>query len=222
MTADPEHRIEPFWDAQLAIAAVIALYVALPERLSIGPRWAVPTLCGVLLVTLAFATPWNSKRPPSHSTGRRRLAFAMLSLVSIANLASLVRLIYDLINGHGLAGRTLLGAAVVVWLSTVLVFAVWYWEFDRGGPIVRSRKEEVDGRKPDFFFQQMDPGVWKWKDWMPSFVDYLYLSFTNATAFSPTDVMPLSATAKMLMLAQSTSAFITVVLVGARAVNILH
>ena len=225
MTAEPEqtaHRIEPFWDSQLAIALVIALYLTLPERLSIGPRWAVPSLCAALLGTLAFATPWNAKVPPSHSTGRRNLAFAMLGLVSIANVASLVRLIYDLIEGHGLAGRTLLGAAVVVWLSTVLVFAVGYWEFDRGGPIVRSRKEEVEQRKPDFFFQQMDPGVWKWKGWMPSFVDYLYLSFTNATAFSPTDVMPMSAKAKMLMLAESTSAFVLVVLVGARAVNILH
>jgi hypothetical protein len=222
MTAENNHRIEPFWDSQLAIAVVIALYLALPERLSLGPRWAVPALCGALLATLAYATPWNSKQPPSHSRGRRNLAFVMLGLVSLANLAALARLIHDLIDGHGLGGRTLLGAAFVVWFSSVLIFGVWFWELDRGGPVVRSHKQEDADAMPDFFFQQMDPSVPSKPGWMPAFVDYLYMSFTNATAFSPTDVLPLSAKAKLLMLAQSLSAFVTVVLVGARAVNILH
>lgn len=218
------HRIEPFWDAQAAIAVVLVLYALLPERLTLGPRWAVPGLCGVLLAALVYATPWRSSTPPAASANRRRLAIVVVSVVSATNLAALVRLVSDLISVGGLSGRTLLGAAATLWLAQVLVFAVLYWEVDRGGPVVRSDATAVATRLPDFFFPQMDPdvyGVQSPRGWMPGFVDYLYLSCTNATAFSPTDTMPFTHTAKLLMLVQSAGSFVTVALVAARAVNIL-
>jgi uncharacterized membrane protein len=216
------HRIEPFWDAQLAIALVLVLYALLPERLSLGPRWAVPVLCGVLLAVLAYATPWSSDTPPARDAQRRRLAIATIAVVSAVNFAALVELVVDLVSAHGVSGRTLLGAAATLWLATVLVFAVLYWEVDRGGPALRSHAELVGPVGPDFFFPQMDQDAPAPPGWMPSFVDYLYLSFTNATAFSPTDTMPFTAQAKLMMLAQSVTSFVTVALVAARAVNILH
>ncbi|MCW3017618.1 MAG: hypothetical protein JWO02_4710 [Solirubrobacterales bacterium] len=216
------HRIEPFWDAQLAIATVLVLYALLPDPLTLGPRWAVPTLCGVLLAALAYATPWGSDTPPARTATRRRLAILVIALVAVANLGALLQLVIDLISANGLSGRTLLRAAGTVWLATTLVFAVLFWELDRGGPAVRSDQEAVRDHYPDFMFPQMDSGAPAPIGWMPGFVDYLYLSFTNASAFSPTDTMPFTHTAKLLMLSQSVASFVLVVLVTARAVNILQ
>jgi uncharacterized membrane protein len=216
------HRIEPFWDAQGAIAVVLALYALLPERLSLGPGWAVPALCGVLLGVLMWATPWNATTPLKRDTRLRHLALTVIAAVALVNFAALVELVNDLISAHGLSGRTLLSAAATLWLATVLVFAVMYWEIDRGGPIVRSHEDAAHTAVVDFFFPQMDDGAPAPAGWMPGFVDYLYLSFTNATAFSPTDTMPFTHRAKLLMLAQSVTSFVTVALVAARAVNILH
>ncbi|MCW3040136.1 MAG: conserved rane protein of unknown function, partial [Solirubrobacterales bacterium] len=145
-----------------------------------------------------------------------------IAAVALVNLTALVELVRDLISADGLSGRTLLGAAATLWLATVLVFAVLYWEVDRGGPVLRSHPEEVQSAPPDFFFPQMDDGAPAPPGWMPGFVDYLYLSFTNATAFSPTDTMPFTSTAKLMMLGQSITSFVTVALVAARAVNILN
>jgi uncharacterized membrane protein len=216
------HRIEPFWDAQLAVAVVLVLYALLPERLSLGPRWAVPALCGVLLAALASATPWSSATPPVRSANLRRLAILVIAFVGAANVGALLQLVIELISGQGLSGRTLLRAAGTVWLATVLVFAVLFWELDRGGPVVRSHADAVRDRYPDFMFPQMDRDAPAPIGWMPGFVDYLYVSFTNATAFSPTDTMPFTHTAKLLMLIQSVASFVLVVLVTARAVNILQ
>jgi uncharacterized membrane protein len=220
-----DHRIEPFWDAQLAVGVVLLLYASLPERLTLGPRWAVPALCGLLLAVLASATPWRRGMPAARTATRRRLAIAVIALVGAANLTALVQLVVDLISVEGLSGRVLLRAAATLWLATVLVFAVLFWEVDRGGPAVRSDEILVRAVLPDLVFPQMAPdalGTLAPHGWMPSFVDYLYLSFTNATAFSPTDTMPFTATAKLLMLAQSLGSFVTVALVAARAVNILQ
>lgn len=219
------HRIEPFWDAQLAIAVVLLLYASLPSSLTLGPRWAVPVLCGILLAVLAYATPWRSDTPPARTATRRRLAIVVIVLVSAANLTALVQLVVDLVSAQGLSGRVLLRAAATLWLAAVLVYAVLFWELDRGGPAVRSDAALVRLELPDFVFPQMDPdvlGTLAPAGWMPSFVDYLYLSFTNASAFSPTDTMPFTTRAKLLMLAQSVGSFVTVVLVTARAVNILQ
>lgn len=215
------HRIEPFWDAQLAIGVVLVLYALLPDQLSLGPWWAVPALCGVLLAVLAYATPWNADSPPRRNARLRVLAIVVIGAVAIVNFAALVELVVYLINARGLSGRTLLSSAATLWLATVLVFGVLYWEFDRGGPVLRSHADQVRAVQPDFFFPQMDDSAPAPRNWMPGFVDYLYLSFTNATAFSPTDTMPFTHAAKLLMLAQSITSFVTVALVAARAVNIL-
>ena len=118
-----------------------------------------------------------------------------------------------------MSGRQLLAGALTVWSSNVIVFALWYWELDRGGP---RRREADGGDTPDFLFPQMTDAKDLMPGWQPAFSDYLYTSSTNATAFSPTDTMPITGMAKLLMSAQSLSSFVLVVLVTARAVNILH
>jgi len=225
------HRIEPFWDAQLAIGAVIALDAALPEHvLGIGDgRFVAPAISVVLLATLMWITPWNAITPPPHSAGRRELSLAVLGVVVTIHVASVVALIVDIIGERALDGGDLLRVAGQLLLATMLIFAVLYWDLDRKGPVQRSHDGPVArppdaewrGPWPDFLFPQMADDAPAPRHWMPGFVDYLYLAATNSTAFSPTDVMPLSHQAKLLMLAQSTTSFVLVTLVTARAVNVL-
>jgi hypothetical protein len=108
---------------------------------------------------------------------------------------------------------------VQIWLTLILVFSLWYWELDRGGPTIRGHADE---RPPDLLFPQMATHELGQAEWMPGFVDYLYLSFTNATAFSPTDTMPLTPRAKVLMLVEALASITTIVMVAGRAVNILR
>ena len=139
--------------------------------------------------------------------------------MSLTTLISLVLLARFLLDGRHAHGHALLFAGAVLWLTNVLIFGIWYWEIDRGGPahrLVHSNRTEP----PDFLFPQLSqPGLAP--GWRPRFVDYLYTSYTNATAFSPTDTLPLSALAKLLMAIQSLIALITTLLVIARAVNVL-
>jgi len=220
--ASAEHRVHPelklrdaFWPAQLTVALAIALDVALPERLTLGPNWLVPALEGVLLLALAIATPRENMR---YSPRRRQLAVGLISLISLINLISLVLLVHYLIRGGKTGGHALILAGVVLWVTNVLIFGLWFWEMDRGGPVRRATDPDA---LPDFMFPQMDKTQFARKDWMPGYLDYMYLSYTNATAFSPTDTMPLTPTAKVLMTVQSLAALVTVGLVVARAVNIL-
>ena len=130
------------------------------------------------------------------------------------------RLVTELVHSNAAnAPGPLLITGAVIWLTNIIVFALWYWEFDRGGPVARANGTRP---YPDFLFVQMTSPNLAPPDWEPTFGDYLYLSFTNATAFSPTDVMPLSRWAKMAMTAQASVSIVTVVLVVARAVNILR
>lgn len=206
---------EPFWPAQIAVACALILYLTLPSKLVIGPNWLIPALEGGLLLGLVLSTPM---RHSDQSPARRALVIGMLGLVSATTLVSLVLLTHFLLQGGKAGGHPLILAGIVLWATNVLVFGVWYWELDRGGPSIRCH-HEVQGR-PDFLFPQMSepelaPG------WKPDFVDYLYTSLTNATAFSPTDTMPLTTTAKVLMAIQSLIALVTIGLVVSRAVNIL-
>ncbi len=199
------------------VAGAILLDLALPERLSVGPTWLLPSVEGLLLIGLMVASPNPRLR---HSPFRRHVALLLIALVSTVNLYSLVELCHYLLHGHVSNGRELVVSGIVLWGTNVLLFGLWYFELDRGGPLARALKEE---RYPDFLFVQMtDAERYAPQAWMPRLIDYLYTSFTNATAFSPTDTMPLTAAAKWLMSLQALGSLVTIGLVVARAVNILQ
>ena len=207
-------RRESRLPAAIAILVVAVLYPLIPSQLSLGPAILFPIVAvlGVLPLTIADALglehPWQ-----------RPLALTLLGLTAAANGTSIALLVRELIaRSSDMSGRQLLAGALTVWVANVIVFALWYWELDRGGP----RQREADGGDtPDFLFPQMTDAKDIMPGWQPAFPDYLYTSSTNATAFSPTDTMPITGWAKLLMSAQSLSSFVLVVLVTARAVNIL-
>jgi uncharacterized membrane protein len=143
----------------------------------------------------------------------------LIAVLSLANAGSAVRLVVHLLRGtYGQDATSLLFTGGAIWLTNVVVFSLWYWELDRGGPGARAQAIRAH---PDVLFAQMDKSELAPPDWEPNYVDYLYLSFTNGTAFSPTDVLPLSHWAKLTMLLQSVVSLTTLALVIARAVNIL-
>jgi uncharacterized membrane protein len=208
---------EARWQVALAVAVAVALQYPLPGRLVlVHPFWLLPTLQGLLLIALLMANP---HRINTESRVIRFLSLTLAALLSLANAYSLARLAVGLVNGtEGNNAGPLLITGGTIWLINVIVFALWYWEFDRGGPVARAN---ADRMYPDFQFVQMaSPGLAP-PDWEPAFADYLYLSFTNATAFSPTDTLPLSRWAKLAMTIQAAVSIVTVALVVARAVNIL-
>ncbi len=205
----------PFWEPQLVVACAIALQLSLSEQVSVGPNWLLPALEGATLIGVVGASMHPNARDFPF---RRHVAIALIGLVSAANAIALVRLCNRLLQSSKVNGHQLILSGIVLWCTNVLLFGLWYWEIDRGGPAARARHERD---YPDFLFPQMSDPRWAPKNWMPRLIDYLYVSLTNATAFSPTDTMPLTATAKWLMSAQSIVALITVGLVVARAVNIL-
>jgi len=210
-------RIEHRWPASIAIIAATGLYLSLPERYTIGPTWLVPILELSILLPLSISAP---RRIPQEGRLQQILAIVLIAVVNVANLGSLARLVNMLVwHGKELAGSELLFSALRIWLTNVIVFALWYWEIDRGGPDQRAHAKHGC---PDFLFPQMSTPGCSRLDWCPGFIDYFYLAFTNATAFSPTDAMPLTPQAKMLMLAQSAISLVTITLVAARAVNILN
>jgi uncharacterized membrane protein len=207
-----EHRLP----VAVAVSLAIALQLVLPDRLVIRPAWVLPTLEGLLLVGLVVANPRRINRT---STALRAASVSLIALISLANAWSSGELINGLINGTlGDNASVLLARGASVYITNILVFALWYWEWDRGGPVARARGLRP---YPDFLFPQMAQPELAPPDWAPNFLDYLYVSFTNAVAFSPTDTMPLSRWAKMLMLLQSAVALLTIAFVVARAVNIL-
>ncbi len=207
---------EQRWAVTTVVVVALVVQWALPERLSFRPHWLLPSLEAVLLLGLVAANP---VRVETRSRILRIASLTLTALISVANAWSAVALVRGLVRGsEGADAGPLLMTGGGIWLTNVIVFALWYWEWDRGGPAVRAAGKRP---YPDFLFPQMqEPGMAP-PHWEPGFLDYLYLAFTNGTAFSPTDVMPMSRWAKMLMLAQSVVSLVTVVLVIARAVNIL-
>ena len=207
-------RHEPKWPARLAVVAALALYITLPDKLILGPFWLIPGGEAALLLFLSVTT----SRHQLEERVVRLLAIVSIGVINAANVMSLVLLVHSLIGGSKLDGRELIVSSVQIWLTNVLVFALWFWEIDRGGPIDRCTPEHEE---PDFLFPQMVTPETARPGWTPSFLDYLYVAFTNATAFSPTDTMPLTVLAKMLMAVESVVSLVTVAVVAARAVNIL-
>jgi uncharacterized membrane protein len=207
-------RRESRLPASIATLVVAALYLFLPERLSFGPAVIFPIVVVLGILPLTIADALGRSHP-----ALRALALTLLGFTAAANGTSLALLVRTLLAHQAhMSGRQLLAGALTVWAANVIVFALWYWELDRGGP---RRREQDGGDTPDFLFPQMTDGKELMPGWQPAFSDYLYFSSTNATAFSPTDTLPISGIAKLLMSAQSLSSFVLVVLVTARAVNIL-
>lgn len=197
------------------VVVAILLQIVLPSRLRVGPHPLLPALEGALLLGLMLATPRTLEhRHPA----RRRVSILLVALVSVANAFSLGELTHYLLHHNVESGRELIVAGVLIWLTNFLIFGLWYWEIDRGGPGTRAAGED---RAPDFLFPQMTDDRIEPVDWRPRFVDYLYVSLTNATAFSPTDTMPLSSTAKSVMGLQALVSLVTIGLIVSRAVNIL-
>jgi uncharacterized membrane protein len=217
---------EPRWPASVALAIAIVLYVLLPDHLIYGfglqsayARWIVPALEAALLIPLQVT---GLHHESEEAPWRRYTSLALIGLVNIANIGSLILLVNELVHSkihlHGTLGAELIYSSILIWFTNVIIFALWYWELDRGGPGARCRPEH---REPDFLFPQMLNPRLAEPHWTPNFFDYLYVSFTNATAFSPTDTMPLTETSKVLMVIQSLASLLIVSLVAARAVNIL-
>ncbi|WP_036497873.1 MULTISPECIES: DUF1345 domain-containing protein [Nocardia] len=207
---------ESRWAATAAMVGIIVLQLLLPHHFQLRPIWLLPLLEVLLLIVLVVSSPVRLDR---EEIWLRWCGLAMSALLGIATAWSVFRLVAGLIDGTlSNDPPVLLGSGAAIWLTNVTVFALWYWEFDRGGPAARAHAREP---LPDFLFVQMQNRDLAPADWEPEFLDYLYLSFTNATAFSPTDVMPMTRWAKTLMMAESALSLITAALVIARAVNVL-
>ena len=208
-----------------AVIVALLLYRFLPEKLTLGPTWVAPVVIGCLLIAVMAFSPAPRLRKLT-----RTAMVVLVAALNVFNIISEVLLVYDLLNphakNHGLSATELLRYGAQVWATNVIVFALWYWELDSDGPFAREECEScLHFRDPDFLFPQMQVDRSRVRippDWKPNFVDYLYISFTNALAVSPTDVLPLSRWAKMLMLVQSLISFTTVALILARSVNILN
>jgi hypothetical protein len=210
----PPGRSEPHWPAQVAVLVAIVMQVLLPDRLSLGTRWLLPATEGVMLFALFVASPQRLEAP--HSV-RRLLTLSTTAVVSIANGIALALLAHYLLHHDVVDGHPLIIGGTMIWLTNVMIFALWFWELDRGGPGIRAAGLDD---APDFLFPQMSDMKF-FAGWRPLFVDYLYVSLTNASAFSPTDTMPLSVAAKLIMGVEGLVSLITVGLVVSRAVNIL-
>jgi len=207
-------RPEPRWPASLALLSCVGLYVILPNRLVVGPRWILPVLVALPLLPLSA----RRHRHPDESPHIHRITLSLIGLVTVANVTSMALLVHHLLSAQVTQGRNLIYAAVSVWLTNVIVYGLWFWEIDRGGPHLRAGRTE---RLPDIQFPQMENPQYAPKGWRPRFTDFLYTSFANGTSFAPADAMPLTLLAKTLFLTESLVSLVTIAVVAARAVNIL-
>ena len=212
-----EFDAEPRWPSFVAILAVSGLYAALPDALTLGPRWVFPSLVLVLLIPTVI----------SHRAGRHDInaffGFTVAGVLTAGLTISLIRLI-DALPAKKETPQELLLSAAALWITNILIFALWYWRLDAGGPHQRDKRAgHSDGA---FLFPQMtmseealeEAGQ---QDWSPNFIDYLFLAFNTSTAFSPTDAPVLAGWAKVLMMVQSLLSLLIIALLAARAVNIL-
>jgi hypothetical protein len=215
-TADDVEVGEARWPMAGAVLAAIVLTVFMPGALRVGPRWLLPLIEGVLLVALIASDPGKIGR---RSRLLRTLSIVLVSVLVLGALLATGQLIDDLIHGgpETNSASDLIKAGTIVWLSNNIAFALLYWELDGGGAAARAHLLPTHH---DFAFpQQLNPRIAS-PDWRPRFIDYLYLGFTNATAFSPTDAMPLAPWAKIAMAVQAFVSLGILGLVIARAVNV--
>lgn len=203
---------EPGWPALLALFAVAGLHLAMPEELSLGPRWLLMSIVAAILIPVEIL----------HTRGNHKLCrpigWAILVVVTLSMVFALVRLVVA-IPDKVQTPLALLCSAIYLWVTNIFIFAVWYWRLDAGGPHKRSARGEHTVEKAAFLFPQMT--IDDIEDWTPKFIDYVYLAFNTSTALSPTDAPVLSRTAKVLMMIQASISLTVIVLMAARAVNIL-
>ena len=208
-------NLEPVWHVQAAVLGAILLQIALNNDLTFGPKFVIAGFEVVLLILLALIRP-NAKLAVVHT--RRTIAVLLIAFISLANLISLGLVINGLFHTSGITGKDLILSAVGIYLTNIIIFGLWYWELDSDG----VQGQSTDIAPIDFLFPQMAlPSNSPLKDWQPTFFDYLYISVTNATAFSPNDTVPITHRAKLLMTVQSLISLATVALVVTRAVSIL-
>ena len=203
---------EPRWPAFVAMLAAAGVYLALPEPLSVGPSWLLLTIILLLMIPMVV-----SDRRGNHNV-TRTLTFIANGIITIAMIASLIHLIQG-IPQHLETPKALLRSASALWIANILVFALWYWKLDGGGPLKRERAREQ--LNSSFLFPQMLSRDGRDTSWTPHFVDYLFLAFNTSTAFSPTDTAVLSRWAKLGTMLQSLISLMILALLAARAVNIL-
>jgi uncharacterized membrane protein len=200
--------------AQAALLVAIALQLTLDKSLVVGPQYAIAILELLLVFGIGVTAPLR------HTVGarlRRDFSLLLIALISIANAVSMALVANDLIHGASVNGKQLIFSAFAIFVTNIIIFSIWYWEIDSPG-LTGVHKHDA---APKFQFPQMEMKIAETKDWEPTYFDYLYVSLTNSTAFSPTDSMPLTHGVKALMSLQALVALLTVVLVTARAVNIL-
>ena len=223
----PPARAEQRWPAAIALLVALTLYATLPSSFFAPGRYVVVAIGAVLLIPLLAVNPVRLHKQTGWS---RLLSVGQTLLLLVANQIALVQLVFELIGAKKEDGPTLLLAAVQVWVTNVIVYALLYWEIDRGGPVSRTQTARKDLPRADFRFPQDEDHDAITEvaarssaktNWTAGFVDYLYFSASNSMAFSPTDSMPLSSRAKILMLAESFAGFVILALVIARAVSLL-
>jgi hypothetical protein len=224
-TSDAKEEVdESRWEAAPAVVLVIAfqLALALVSRQRDWKLWGLPWWVWIVVVVpeaiLLAALALDSTRHLLERMGhRRKAALVLLGLISVENAVALVALLGSLISGEEHSGGQLLFKGMTVWGTNVVAYGLWYWSVDRGGPV---RRREPHPPLPDFQFPQLENPTLAPRGWQPRLTDYIYVSFTNSIAFSPTDAMPLTGRAKILMLSESAISAVSVLLVAARAVNI--
>ncbi len=207
------------WPASLTVLVVLALQFALPRQMGGWLRWALPAIEVALLVPLLVTNPLTLRR----DTPQLRIASVLLSAVmAVANACALLVLVIQLLNHEWSDPTLLVKAGLLIWMTNVAAISVGLWELDRGGPFARDPRHGRDADRPDLLFPQMTgvPG-WDAERWRPSFADYLFVAFTSATAFSPTDTLPLSVRAKLMMSLAGGVSLVTIGVLLARAVNVL-
>jgi len=208
---------DPVWPVQVSMVVAIVLQLTLPDKFSGHTRYVLPAVEALLLALLSFTTP---KERIFKSVSRRINVLLLIALTSAGNAYSLWVITKQLLSGVHLSdGRALILASINIFLTNIIIFGLWYWEMDGGGP---GERQHIQKYEQDFLFPQHHNEDYKHPDWKPTFLDYLYVAATNAMTFGPADTKPLSRRAKMLMLLQSTISLVVVALVAARAVGILN
>jgi uncharacterized membrane protein len=200
----------------LAVLTAAIMQVVVPHRGRVPGWWLFPVIEVVMLVVIVIADPGRIDR---RSARLRVFTIVLIAVMTVANSLGAILLIYDIIaTVKGITFTNLLGRGALIWLTNVIVFSLWYWELDRGGPAKRAARLAI---RPSLAFPEDAFPEMAEEGWEPSYPDYLYFSFTNATAFSPTDTLPLRVWVKMTLMLQAVISLLTAILVVARAVNLL-